>query len=131
MVEVCIAKQTVKVKKLTTQGTETIMGKCDEQKYRQKVLCEFFAKMVNDPQCSASAHLTKGNEIKSTSKVNRSEQKPSSRSQPGEHIWSVKDSATKEEIIPILQFPAQNVLFSSVENLAAHNQEQFPDSSIA
>ena len=46
LVETCVAKQTVSIQKLTTQGNETVTGKCDEQKYRQKVLHEFFLKRV-------------------------------------------------------------------------------------
>ena len=38
------AKQTGRVKKVTTQGTERVTGKYDEQKCKQKVLQEFFYK---------------------------------------------------------------------------------------
>ena len=75
--------------------------------------------------------MTRDNETESTSKLNRSEQKPNASSQTGEHIWSVKDSATKAEIIAILQFAAQNVSFSCAQNLAACYQEHIPYSSIA
>ena len=37
-------KQTGRVKKVSTQGTETVTGKSDEQKCKQKVLQEFFYK---------------------------------------------------------------------------------------
>ena len=63
--------------------------------------------------------------------LNRSEQNPSAGSQPGEHVWSVKDSATKVEIIVKLQFAAKNIPFNCAENLAVCYQEQFADSSIA
>ena len=53
------AKQTGRMKKLTTQGTETVTGKSDEQKCKQKVLQEFFIKKSVDPRDSASAYLTK------------------------------------------------------------------------
>ena len=53
------AKQTGKVKKVTTQGIETVTGKSDEQKCKQKVLQEFFIKKSVDPRDNASAHLTK------------------------------------------------------------------------
>ena len=52
----------IKCQKLTTQGTETLTDMCDEQNSRHKVLHEFFVKKSDDPQCSASAHLTKDNE---------------------------------------------------------------------
>ena len=68
--------------------------------------------------------MTKDNEIDSTSQLNRSGQKPS---QPDEHIWSVKDLATKEEIITKLQFGAQNIPFSYAKNIAVCSQEQLPD----
>ena len=58
--------------------------------------------------------MTKDNETESTSKLNKSEQKPSAISQLGEHVWLVKDSAIKAEIIATLQFAAQNVPFSYV-----------------
>ena len=38
------AKQTGRVKKATSQGTETVRGKSDEQKFKQKILQEFFIK---------------------------------------------------------------------------------------
>ena len=56
------AKQTERVKKLMTQGTETVTGKSDEQKFKQKGLQEFFIKKSVDPRDSASAHLTKDNQ---------------------------------------------------------------------
>ena len=40
------AKQTGRVKKVTTQGTETVTGKSDEQKCKQNILQEFFIKRV-------------------------------------------------------------------------------------
>ena len=42
LIEPCVAKQTGSIKTLTTQGNETMMGKCNEQKCRQKALYEFF-----------------------------------------------------------------------------------------
>ena len=44
LVEACVAKQTGNVKNLTTQGSGTVTGKCDEQKCRHKVLHKFFVK---------------------------------------------------------------------------------------
>ena len=38
------AKQRGRMKKLTTQGTERVTGKSDEQKCKQKILQEFFIK---------------------------------------------------------------------------------------
>ena len=67
----------------------------------------------------------------STSKLNRSDQKPTASSQAGEHFRSVKDSATKAEIIATLQFAAQNVPFSCAENIVVCYEEQFTDLSIA
>ena len=125
------AKQTGRVKKVTTQGSETVTGKSDEQKCKQKVLQEFIKKKSVDPRDSASTHLTKDNEIESTCQLRASEQKSSTNSQPTEHGWSVKDSATKAEIIATLQFASQNIPFSCAETLAACYQQQFPDTSIA
>ena len=68
LVEACTAQQTGSVTKLTTQGTETVTGKSDEQKCRQKVLHKFFIRKGDDQQHSAYAHLTKDNETESTSK---------------------------------------------------------------
>ena len=45
----------------------------------------------------------------STSKLNTCEQIPNASSQPDEHVWSVKDTATMAENIVTLQFVAQNV----------------------
>ena len=67
----------------------------------------------------------------STCYLNRSEHKANASSQSGEHVWSLKESATKAEIIASLQFAADNVPFSCAENLAECYQEQFPDSHIA
>ena len=69
---------------------------------------------------SASAHLTKDNEMESPSMFNRSEQKPSA---------TCLASATKAGIIAISQFAPQNEAFSCAENVAASYQERFPDSS--
>ena len=71
--EACVAKQTGSVKKLSTQGTETVRGNCDKQEFRWKVLCEYFVIKGDDLQCSASAHLTMDKETESTSKLNRPE----------------------------------------------------------
>ena len=76
------AKQTGRVKKVTTQGNETVTGKSDEQKCKQKVLQEFFIKKSVDPRDSASAHLTKDNGAELTSKLRASEQKSSTSYQP-------------------------------------------------
>ena len=130
LVEASVAKQTGIVKTLTTQGMDTVTGKCDEQKCRQKVLYEVFVKKGDDPQCSASAHLTKDIETEPTSKLKKSEQKTSASSQPPEHVWSVTDSATKAKIIPTLQFAAQNEPFSCATDFAVCYQEQYPDSCI-
>ena len=46
MVEACVAKQTGSIRKATIQGTETETGKCDEQKCRQKVMQEFFKRVI-------------------------------------------------------------------------------------
>ena len=70
------AKQAGRVKKVMTQGTETVTGKSDEQKCEQKVLQEFFIKNVGSRD-SASAHLTKDNEEESTYKLRASDQKSS------------------------------------------------------
>ena len=43
-------------------------------------------KKGDDPQCHASAHLTRDKETESASKLNRSEEKPSATSQSGVHI---------------------------------------------
>ena len=45
--------------------------------------------------------------------------------------WTVKELATKAEIITTMQYAVQNILFSNAENLPACYQEQFPDSLIA
>ena len=113
------------MKKVTTQGTETVTGKPDEQKCKQKVLQEFFIKKSVDPRDSASAYLTKDNEGDLTYKLSASEQKSSTSSQPTE------DLATKAKISGTLQFASWNIPFSCAENIAACYQQQFPDSSIA
>ena len=83
------------------------------------------------PRDSASTHLTRHNAAESTCKLRASEQKSSTSSQTTEHVWSVRDSATKAEIIATFQFASQNIPFGCAENLAACYQQQFPDSSIA
>ena len=93
----------------------------DEQKFKQKVIQDFFIKKSIDPRDSASAYLTKDNEADSMSKLRASEQKSTTSCQHTEHAWSVKDSATKAEIIATLQFAFQNVPFSCAENLAVTN----------
>ena len=90
LVETCVAKQIGDVKKLTPQGTERVTGKCDEQKMLTESVTQVLCKNIDDPYCSASAHMIKDNKTESSSKLNRSEQKPSAISQPGEHVWSVK-----------------------------------------
>ena len=45
--------------------------------------------------------------------------------------WTVKELATKAEIINTMQYAAQNIPFSNAENLSACYQEQVPDSLIA
>ena len=47
------------------------------------------------------------------------------------NVWSVKDLATKAEIIAVLQFASQNTPFTSADGLPAISQAQFPDSVIA
>ena len=90
------------------QGTETEKGKCDEQKCRQKVLHAFFVKKKVMIFNIVPVHIWPRIMKESTFKFNRSEQKPSTSSQPGEQVWSVKDSTKKAEIIATLQFAAQN-----------------------
>ena len=46
LVDACVAKQAGSDKKLATQGTEMVTGRCVEQTCRQKVLHEFFIKRV-------------------------------------------------------------------------------------
>ena len=75
--------------------------------------------------------MTQDNEAECTSKLKRSEHKPGTSSQPGEYVWSVKDSVTVAEINATLQFSAENVPFSCAENIASCYQEQFADSSLA
>ena len=101
-------------------------GKSDEQRCKQKLLQEFFIKKSVDPRDSVSAHLTKDNEAGSKYKLRTCEQKSSTSSQPTECVQSVKDSATKTEIIATLQCASQNIPFSCAENLAACYQQWFP-----
>ena len=47
------------------------------------------------------------------------------------NVWSVKDLATKAEIIAALPFASQSTPFTSADGLPAIYQAQFPDSVIA
>ena len=116
------AKQTGSVKKVTTEGHETVISQSGEQKGKQTVLQEFFTNKSVDPGDHAA---------EATCQSRTSEQKSIAVSQSTEHVWSVKDAATKAEIIAALQFASQNIPFSCAENLAVCYQQQFPDSSIA
>ena len=125
------AKQTGRVKKVTTQGTVTVTGSLMSKSVNKKYYRSFFIKKSIYPRDSDSANLAKDNEAESTCKLRASEQKSSTSSQPTNHVWPVKDSATKAEIIATLQFAFQNIPFSCAENLAACYQPLFSDSSIA
>ena len=46
-------------------------------------------------------------------------------------VWSIKQMAARAEIIATLHFAAQNLSFSSSQNLSTLYQQQFPDSVIA
>ena len=61
----------------------------------------------------------------------KSDTTPSSSQSSSEDNWLVKDVANKAEIIAIMQFVANNTLFSSANGLATLYQAQFPDSVIA
>ena len=45
--------------------------------------------------------------------------------------WTVKELATKAEIITTMKHTAQNIPFSNAEHLSASYQEQFPNLLIA
>ena len=47
------------------------------------------------------------------------------------NVWSVKDLATKAEIIAAFQFASQHTPFTSADGLPAVYQTHFPDSVIA
>ena len=47
-----------------------------------------------------------------------------------DQMWTIKHSATRVEIIAALQFAAQNVAFSTSDNLASCYQKQFTNSVI-
>ena len=54
----------------------------------------------------------------------------SSSSCQDDDVWTVKQSATKAEIIATIQFAAHNVPFCGAENLAVCYKQRFPDSLI-
>ena len=74
------AKQTGSVKKVTTEGHETVISQSGVQKDKQTVLQEFFTKTSVDPGDHAA---------ESTCQSRTSEQKSIAVPQSAEHVWSV------------------------------------------
>ena len=90
-----------------------------EEKSTQKVTREFFMKKSDKP--SHNLDLLQDTEAEPGQTVATGQQV----------VWSIKQMAARAEIIATLHFAAQNLSFSSSQNLSILYQQQFPDSVIA
>ena len=94
-------------------------AKQTEEKSTQKVIQEFF--MKKSDKASHNLDLLQDTEAKPGQTVATGQQA----------VWSIKQMAARAEIIATLHFAAQNLSFSSSQNLSTLYQQQFPDSVIA
>ena len=94
-------------------------AKQTEEKSTQKVIQEFFMKKSDKP--SHNLDLLQDTEAESGQTVATGQQV----------VWSIKQMEARAEIIATLHFAAQNLSFSSSQNLSTLYQQQFPDSVIA
>ena len=93
-------------------------AKQTEEKSTQRVTQDFFMKKIDKP-------------LHNLDLLQDTEAEPGQTVATGLNMWSIKQMAARAEIIAALNFAAQNLSFSSSQNLSTLYQQQFPDSVIA
>ena len=104
-------------------GFSSLKQHSKKQKHRGLICVDASAEGTSEQQSVISQYFLKSKKSSVTSEI-----PSSSASGVG---WTVKESATKAEIITTMQYAAQNIPFSNAENLSACYQVQFHDSLIA
>ena len=107
-----------------SMGFSALKQHSEKQKHRRLACVDASAEGTSKQQSVLSQYFLKSTKPSVTNEIPWS-------SAGGRGGWTVKELATKAEIITTMQYAAQNIPFSNAKNLSACYQEQFPDSLIA
>ena len=108
-----------------SMGFSALKQHSEKQKHRGLACVDASAEGTSKQQSVLSQYFLKSTKPSVTNEI------PPNSAGGGGGGWTVKELATKEEIIATVKYAAQNIPFSNAENLSACYQEQFPDSLIA
>ena len=106
-------------------GIAALKQYSEKQKHRGLACVDASAEGTSKQQSVRSQYFLKSTKPSVTNEI------PSSSAAGSGGGWTVKELATKAEIIVTMQYAVQNIPFSNAENLSACYQEQFPASLIA